>query len=632
VTRLLRPSVALPAICLVVLIVNANILSQGFLSWDDTLYVTENPRVQISHLSQVWRVFDPHDAYAGRFVEYFPLRDALYALVYYAFGLSPEPYHIIQILLHLCVCLLLFACIRDWIGSTAALFATALFAVHPIHVESLAWISGLKDPLFSSFLLLSILLYGRYRRGGRQRLVWYPLSLVCLALSLACKSFGVVLPGLLLLVDLAFFTRRRIRDMVLDKIPYALVVLAALSQMVVVARANKVIIAYPGGSPCSGLLTMTTVFARYLGKLLAPVRLSARYVITPILNPGDPAFLFSLTLIVSLWVAAAAVFSRTRVPIFALGWITLCLLPVMNLIPIPIEMADRYLYFPSVGFCVLCGFLLDSLARRTAGRRPAIGVAVALSAGFALLSHQANAVWKNDVTLWSNVLRWAPGFYIGHNHLAAAYLRQGDNSRAREHLERSLALNPGHAKSHFNLGELFRREDAPRQAELAFRRALELEPGYAKALNGLGSLLLDQRQYDLARAYFADAAGADPSSWTAHRNLAMACAALGDANCAISHMEAAINLRPHDAAGFLDLMSILSHTGNAERALQWRTLLEKRFADRPALWLAWGKLAAAAGQPAAAREACARVIFLDSGNQEAQWCLERLNTSGKTRP
>jgi Tfp pilus assembly protein PilF len=296
----------------------------------------------------------------------------------------------------------------------------------------------------------------------------------------------------------------------------------------------------------------------------------------------------------------------------------------MNIVPIPIDMADRYLYLPSVGFCVLCGVMLDALARRAGVCRPAVvALTLALTAGFSVLSHRANEVWENNVTLWSNVLRQAPGFYLGANHLAAAYIERGDFARAREYLERSIALHPELAMTHINLGELFRQQGEPGKAEPEFLRALELEPGNAKALNNLGALLHEQRRFADARVRFEKAVGVDPSYWTAHHNLAMACAALGDRDCAVSHMEAAMNLHTHDPRVFLDLMNILSYAGRAEQALKWRTLLERRFSDRPPLWLAWGKLAGAAGKPEAAREACAHVISLEPGNREAIDCLAR---------
>jgi Tfp pilus assembly protein PilF len=589
----LRPLVLLPAICLLLLAVHANTLDNEFLAGDDTLYVTENPRVAISSASELWRVFDPGDARTGRFVEYFPVRDALYALVYLGFGLTPWPYHALQILLHLGVCLAVFFCTRDWLGSRAGLVAAAVFAVHPVHVESIAWVSTLKDPLFSLFLLLALLLYWRYLKAGRRRWIYYAAALVCLAVSLLCKSIGLVLPGLLVLVDLAFTRRRRLRELVLDKLPFVLVAGVMLIHFLVIGYANRVIINYPGGTPLSGFLTMTTVFVRYLIQLFAPTHLSARYVIEPVLSPATPIFLLSLAALFGLWVAAVLVRRRSRVPLFALAWITLCLLPVMNILPIPIEMADRYLYLPSVGFCVALGALLRRWGwHKLPGIRAATAGLVLLTVGaFSWLTMQRNDVWQDSVTLWADVVRQAPQFYIGHNNLASAYLARGQPKEALVHLRRSLAIDPRHARTHHNLGELLRRQGRLAAAERSFRRAVRLDPDNAKTHNSLGAIYLKQNRLVEARQGFDAALAVKRNYWTAHRNLAMTCMVQGDSGCAVKHMELAVRLRPHSANYLNDLFTVLSRANQARRALRWRSLLSHRHRDRPGLWVRWGALA-----------------------------------------
>ncbi len=628
-----RPVVVLTAIVLLLLLVNANILDNEFLNWDDDLYVTENPRVQAQTLSEVWEVFDPGDAMAGGFVEYFPLRDLFYALTYYGFGIERLPYHLLQVFLHVCVCLLLFACVRKWLGDQVGLFSAAVFAFHPVHVESIAWISALKDPLFSVFLLSSILFYWRYREGSSARLASYLVSIVCLVLSLLCKSFGVVLPALLLLLDLTFSNRRKLRELIVDKIPFVLVVFVALTAFVFIGRANNVIVNYPGGSPLTGFLTMVTVFVRYLGKLVAPINLTPRYVVDPIQSFVDPLFLSSSFIIIAIVVAVFVFWKRSPIPLFAFGWFLLCILPVMNIVPIPIEMADRYLYFPSIGFSVAFGVLANKLLGFPGNlvRISVFLVTIGTILGFSWLSVLANDKWQNDIVLWTHVIELAPEFYIGHNNLAYAYGKRNESEKAFEHMEASLKLNPRHAPTHQNLGEMLRRQGHTERAKQEFLLAVKYKPKFAKAFNSLGAIYMDQQKFQEAVKFFKAAIGVRPNYSTAYRNWSMVCLSQGDNQCAVEKIELAMGSSPHSPILFLDLMKVLKDTGRAREMFKWQYLIDHHFRDHPILWFNWGMLAQISGDLETAKKAFKHVLVLEPGNANARRALDKLNRTQKRR-
>lgn len=595
--RRLTPWLVALGLLVVVLAINLNALHNEFLSWDDTLLLTENPRVQVDSFAGLLRVFSPSDALAGRHLEYLPLRDFCYAVIFYFRGLSPLPFHLVQILAHAVTCFLVFWCARPWIRDRAAALAAFLFAIHPVHVESVVWISCLKDPTFTGCTLLSVGLYFRSQRGRPvARGFSYAGALLAMIAALGFKQIAVAIPALLFAVDYAF-ARRRTAATVLYKIPFVLVVLAVLPLYLVIGSRSHVIIAPPGGTRFTGFLTMTYVYAEYLGKLIAPFSLSPRYVVRPVLAVSDPRFLLSAAVIVGVWFVAFAVRRRTRVPLFVLLWLTASVLPVMNIIPIPIEMADRYLYLPSVGFVIGVGAGIVALIDRVGATmaRGIVAATVAVGIVWSLKSFAGNETWKNDVTLWSAVIERSPEFYIGRTSLGAAYLRRGDAVAAERELRTSLATFPGDATAYLNLGELLRRQKRYAEAKDAFRHVIELKPNYAQAYNNLAAVSMDEGNWQEARVSLEQALALSPQYPTAHRNFAIVCMKLADPDCALRHMRSAIDARPANRGLFLDWLNLLRATNSAALALPLRDRIERQFPDDAEVWESYAELLAQGG-------------------------------------
>lgn len=603
--RRIRSWLVALALLVVVLATNANALHNEFLSWDDTLLVTENPRVQADSLAGLLRVFSPSDALAGRHLEYLPLRDFCYAVIFYFRGLSPLPFHLVQILAHAGACFLLFWCVRPWIGERAAVVAAFLFAVHPVHVESVVWISCLKDPTFAGCALLSVGLYFRSQRGTPvARRVAYAGALLAMIAALGFKQIAIAIPALLFAVDYAF-GRRRTAATLLYKLPFVVVVLAVLPLYLVIGSRSHVIIAPPGGTRFTGFLTMTFVYAQYVGKLIAPFSLSARYVVRPVLGVGDPRFLLSAAVIVAAWSVAFAVRRRTKLPLFVLLWFTASVLPVMNIVAIPIEMADRYLYLPSIGFVVGVSAGIVALVDRVGTRNAtaARGVMVATLVVGIVWCRQSvvgNEVWKNDVTLWSSVIERSPEFYIGRTSLAAAYLKRGDAAAAERELRTSLATFPGDSTAYLNLGELLRRQKRYAEAKEAFRHVIALKPDYPQAYNNLAAVSMDEGDWQEARLSLEKALALSAEYPTAHRNLAIVCMKLADTDCALRHMQSAIDARPDNRALFLEWLNLLQATGAAELALPYRERIERRYPNDAEVWEHYAEVLAQGGLAEAA--------------------------------
>ena len=601
----MEPRVALPLLVLLVLLANLNVLDNRFLNWDDPLLVTGNPRVQMSSLGDLLRVFDPSDALAGKHLEWIPLRDSVYALIFYFFGLDPAPFHLVQLLFHALVVVALFITARPWVGERAAVVGTALFAVHPIHVEAVAWIASLKDPTFTAALLFSISLWQRSVAATAaddltvRRRRWFLVgALAMMVVALGFKQIAIVLPALLLLVDWAFHRPSSPRRLVVvSVIPFALVALAALALFVAIGRQNDVIVDPPGGTAYRGFLTMTTVYASYLGKLALPWDLSARYLVTPVMSLLESRFLLAALAIAAVWGAAVAVVRRTRLPLFALGWYTIALLPVMNIIPIPIEMADRYLYLPSVGVLVAAGAGLWRLFehQRALVSRAAAGVTALLLVGWTGASVARNDVWQDDITLWTSVVERSPEFYIGRTNLATALLARGDTVGGERELRAAIATNPRHATALLNLGQLLRQQNRPAEAQHALERAIAVRPDYGKAYNNLATLLMDRKQWKAARQPLERALAIDAEHPSALRNLAVVCVHLEDAECAVRNMRRAIDARPANRALFLEWLALLQHLGREAETVGDGARVDRFFAHDPEVRARHASLLAATG-------------------------------------
>lgn len=576
-SRVLSPSVSLTAVALLALMVGLPGLGGAFLSWDDPLYITENARVQVETVAGVVALWSPRAALAGEYIEFFPLRDSVYATLHALVGLEPWAYHVVQLCWHAAVSVLVAVLGRRLAGPLGGLVAGLLFAAHPVHVESVAWVSTLKDPMFTSFVLVSVLCWDRYRDSGGWKA--YVGAMVALMLALLCKALAIVTPVLFLVVDHVLRRRplspRGLAELALP----GLITAGMLGLFLKVGAANAVIIEPPGGTALTGAMTMTTVVAGYLGKLVLPWPLSARYVVPPVLQATDPRLLASLAVLVAAVGAAVSVQRRSRWPLFVLAWMLVALLPVLNIVPIPIEMADRYLYLPSVGAAVAAGAGVAALWKSRELRRVAVGLPAAAVLGWSVLSVQRAAVWQSDLTLWSDVVDQAPDFYIGRTSLARAHLVAGDLDAAEEQLSIVLAQAPHHGTAWLNWGVLHQRRSDLDTAAAAFARAAELEPTYAKAWSNLGTVHLARGDAEAARTALESAIAIEPLYGLGHLNLAVACLQLGDRDCVRAHGQRASDLRPADRAVLIQWLHLAARAGTDEDYAAAVARAERYFAE-----------------------------------------------------
>ncbi|HEY6009546.1 MAG TPA: hypothetical protein VIU40_14570, partial [Geobacteraceae bacterium] len=390
----LRPHL-LPLATLLALVaaVYGGVWEHGFLvNWDDNVYVTGNETVRgisAAHLRTAFTTF-----FVGN---YAPLQIVSYMLDYTVWGLRAGGFLLTNVLLHGAAGLLFYALLVKLHGRRLWAFIGAfIFLLHPVQVESVAWVSQRKNVLAMVFFLVALLLYCAYRQeAGRHRRLAYACSLAAFALALLAKAVTVVLPLVLVCLDVCFLEQGAWRRRLADKAPYllaaaAVALLTYISQDPAIGGGRS---EYWGGSLPATLLTMAPVLVRYLGMIVWPLQLSPAYA-QPFKETVDGQVLLSLLVLLLLVGGGFRLFRRDRRLAFWLLFAALAILPVSQFVPLVTLMNDRYLYFPLLGVAAVCGgavtFLVDRFPGR--GRRGVAAAALLLCLPLPWLAQKQTAI------------------------------------------------------------------------------------------------------------------------------------------------------------------------------------------------------------------------------------------------
>lgn len=473
-----RPAVPLllAVIAAVTVICYAPSLQNGFVNIvDDDAHLCRNAGVHSLSPESAGRLFT-----SSCNSIYIPLTQLSYAVEFRLFGLVPVAYHIDNLLLHIANALLVFWLFFKLSGRRPTAFIVALlFALHPLHVESVAWVTERKDVLYAFFFLFSFVMYVQFTE--KRNPVFYVLSLLLFLLSMLAKGMAVTLPLLLLLYDW-WRSRGPGKTAWLEKIPYF--VLAAFVAAANIAAHRE----FSSGAVASvtGLLVQQSWelpyrLAFYLYKLFLPLNLSCYYTM-PASPSGIPAAGI-LSIIFCIALAAAVLYSLryTRVVMFASLFYLFVLLPVLNLLPFGMEtVADRYAYIAPLGIFFLLAKIFVRWYDR-AGRRPllqAVLITAVLVPGVVLgaLTYDRCRVWRDDVTLLQDALdKGGPDAYV-YTSLSKAYTARGEYSRAAACAGKAVALKDTDPRCHRALGDaLFALGDFGSALD-AYRRTVQLNP------------------------------------------------------------------------------------------------------------------------------------------------------------
>lgn len=498
------------------------------------------------------------------------------------FGPDPGRHHAAGLALHVFSSLLLLFLVRAWTGSVGVAAAVAaLFAWHPAHVESVAWLSERKDVLSALFLWLALAAYTAYARrpAGARALPRLALVALCVALALMAKPMAVTAPFLMLLLDAWPLGRlpldekptwARLRPLLVEKVPlFALVALSSVVTFLAQSRGGGV--SSLEVLPLSERLGHAAVsVVTYLRMLVWPAGLAVFYP-----HRGAPA---PLELAGALLLLAALTFAawRTRrsAPFLLVGWLWFVgtLVPVIGLVQVGEQsVADRYTYVPYVGLALA----LAEGVRRVVARRAVAGVALAAVGGVALLALAPVArgqvgYWRDGATLFRRALDVTGENHVAERLLGAALLASGDAAGAEPHLREAVRLRPGSAEALNALGVALTQLGRPGDAEAAleaFRRAAAADPRDAAIRNNLGNALAARGDAPGALAEFREAARLAPDEAAGHRNAGLTLAEMGRFEEARAAFEEAVRLEPGDAATLGDLANVLAQLGRADEAI-----------------------------------------------------------------
>jgi len=521
------------------ILVYSQVNSFAFLTFDDNSGLLGNPHVRegISWSGIVWAFTT---AYASN---WFPLTWLSHMVDFQLFGLDPGWHHLTNVLIHAISSMLLFALLRRMTGRVwESAFVAFVFALHPLHVESVAWISERKDVLFAFFWFLTTWLYLDFVE--QRTLKKYLFMVLAFCLGLMSKQMIVTLPFTLLLLDLWPLKRGGMRTLVLEKVP--LVALSIAASFITVLAQKK------GGAVQT--LAATPLAARATNALMAYVIYIANFI-----WPTGLAFFYPYP---SRWPAGYVLFAglalaamsvvvvlafRVR-PYLAVGWFwyVVTLAPVIGLIQVGHQSrADRYTYVPLIGISIMVAWAAAEAFEGWPRAKTAFtGVALAVCAGWMLVTWVQIKYWKDSAALYTRAIAVTDANYLAHLNLGVDLAAQGQYQNALRELYTSIAENPDQAHARNSLGgvlyNLGRKDEAIEQ----FTQAIRLEPQDAEPHSNLGNALMDLGQLDDAIREFNTALRIDPGLANAYYGLGCVLVKENRTAEAVQYLQEALRINP----------------------------------------------------------------------------------------
>ena len=540
----------------------------GFIHYDDVLYVTDNTHVQggLGYEGFMWAMTTSHAS------NWHPLTWLSLMADYELYWLNPAGYHWSNVLFHIANTVLLFLVLNRMTGALwRPVFVAALFAVHPLHVESVAWVAERKDVLSAFFWMLTMGAYVRYvHHPGLPR---YLAVLLAFILGLLAKPMLVSLPFVLLLLD--YWPLRRFRfgqlsglsRLIVEKVP--LFIFSGVSALVtfLVQKNSEAVASLEFLSVGMRLTNAFVSYAAYVVKTFWPTGLAIFYP-----HPGAwPIWqvVWSVLLVVGVTICAAACVRRHPYCIVGWLWYLGTLIPVIGLVQVGSQsMADRYTYIPLIGlFIVVVWGVADLLRGWRYGR--AVGVAVAAAALSALMVVTLFQVqrWRDSITVFTHALKVTEGNYLAHNNLGMALKEIDRPGQAKGHFRAAINIKPNYAPAYNNMGYLLTREGRTEEGMQFYLKALQIRADNVDVLFNLGETLASQGRIEEAIVSYREALRLKPESSVVHNNLAVALTKKGRLNEAASEYREALRLKPDHAGAHNNLAMVLADQGRLREAI-----------------------------------------------------------------
>jgi len=575
------------------------VCSYGFVAYDDPAYVSENPNIQagITINAIKWAFTTIHTGY------WHALTWLSLMLTCQLFGPGPAGFHFINVLLHVANTLLLFAVLKKMTGALwPSAFTAALFALHPLHVESVAWISEHKDVLSTFFMLLTMAAYLRYCRcvavpapkgssttakqtpaTGAGAKHYYLLVAVFFALGLMAKPMLVTLPFALLLLDYwplsRFGSKRSLANLVIEKIPlFVMAAAVCAATFIAQKRSGAMSRTENSGFPVSlvNLANACISYMRYIVKMFWPVRLAVIYP-----HPGrNVSIFYAAASVIFLLVITILViqFAKSRRYLFT-GWFWYLgtLIPVIGIIQVGSQgYADRYTYTPLIGLFIIIAWGFNDLSAKWTSTNSVElryrKVALTSSAMLIILAMSICTCfqlryWQNSLTLFQHALDVTKKNHVAYSGMGDSLVSQGRLDEAIQNYSQAIRIAPKYFPARVGLSDALLKTGKIDQAVVECLKALQINSDEPDALNILGIALGQQGKYDEAVKYFTISLQIRPDFAITHDNMGHVMILQGNYNGAVVHLTESIRLAPAYALPYYHLGQVLVQRGEVNEAV-----------------------------------------------------------------
>jgi tetratricopeptide (TPR) repeat protein len=566
-------------------------LNSELTNWDDDYYVTNNPLIRDLSPPGFAAVFSQFQN-----ANYHPLTTLSLALDYHFAGLNPHRYHLVNVLIHVANTGLVFWLILSLLESwEIALISSALFGVHTLHVESVAWVSERKDVLYTFFFLLSLIAYVQHARYRRPKLLL--VSLLLFLLSCLSKGQAVTLAPSLLLIDVLTGRKLKDRRVLIEKSVFFLVAIAFGWIAIKAQASGEAIFDNAARSYFDRIVFASYGFINYVVKLAYPYRLSAIY---PYPGKGSIPVVYWICLALTIPGAYFAVRAAkaSRPVFFGIGFFAVNIFPVLQLLPVGNAiMADRYSYVPSIGVFVLAGIALRNTEK---SKMPMQVAFIAYGAVLGILTVQRCGVWRNSVTLWEDTVKKHPTADIAWSNLGSARNNEGKYEEAIRNYDQAIRVNPVYADAYAKRGMTKRNAGDYGGALQDLDKSIALKPGSAFAHAARGSALMYLNRFDEANAAFSQALRLEPKSPDAYAGRGIVKARLGDVAGALADLNASLRLQPDEPAFLANRGVAKAQSGDLDgamddfsKAIALRPAYADAYVDRGFGYVTSGKTASA---------------------------------------
>ncbi|MCC6759317.1 MAG: tetratricopeptide repeat protein [Candidatus Omnitrophica bacterium] len=589
-------------------------LFNGFTLWDDNIYVAENEMIRDLSWPSLKAMFTTDVS-----LNYTPLTSLSFAVEYHFFGYQPFVYHLDNLLLHILVTALIFVFTRQISASlTVAAVAALLFGIHPMHVESVAWITERKDVLYASFYMAALIFYWRYLTDRRK--VFYLLSLVCGCLSILSKPMALSLPFVLFILDW-FFRRKIDKKIFFEKVPFCFLIFP-VAWLTYSLNSRAIAVKFP-----DAVLTWLWTFVFYIKKFLLPFDFLPLYQLPHPVKITHPEFAFACVATV-LIISALIRWRQNRWLVFSFLFYFISiffLLRYDDKVDLCI-VADRFMYLPSVGFCILLAVYFEKALGWIKNK------SVSYQTGFLVIviscilylgstTYNQSKIWGDGIAFWNGVLKRYPDAAMAYNQRALAYKQKGDLENALSDYTKAINLFPDYDFALTNRGILYKELGRYQQAWEDHSQAIKVNPGFSEAYLNRGNVLFsagdfkgavadyDQaiktvsisarrgstpyraevysrrgagyffaKEYDVASKDFDQALEIDPDNIVALDNRAIIFSIRGEKDKALADFNRSLQLVPQNPVNYVNRAQLYYQSGDHLSALRD---LETALAIRP---------------------------------------------------